>query len=143
MFNFLMGNTESNNKINFEDVQYAIKQQNYILISTLKDNEQDCLIFNTTPIQQEETIINNIINNCENKNIIIYGKNCNDTSVDIKCKQLKSLGISNIYIYSGGLFEWVLLQDIYSSELFPTRGEMDEILKFKSNNLISLKYLQN
>ena len=84
MLSYLMGNTSSNNKINFEDIQYAINQHDFLLINTLSENEQQCLILNTVPIEQEETIINNIISNYDNKKIIIYGKNCNDESVEKK-----------------------------------------------------------
>ena len=31
-----MGNTKSVNKVNFEDIQYAIKNSNCLLINTLK-----------------------------------------------------------------------------------------------------------
>ena len=52
--------------------------------------------------------------------IIIYGKNCNDEKIYIKYQQLISLGFYNVFIYVGGLFEWLLLQDIYGSDEFPT-----------------------
>ena len=35
-----------------------------------------------------------------------------------KYRQLVDLGFSNVYIYTGGLFEWLLLQDIYGSTNF-------------------------
>ena len=44
-----MGNTPSVNKVNFEDIQYAIKQSNScLLINTLNPNEQSCLIKNNS-----------------------------------------------------------------------------------------------
>ena len=45
-----MGNINSLNsikKINFEDLQLAIKKNNYIIINTLNDNNQECLIKGT------------------------------------------------------------------------------------------------
>jgi hypothetical protein len=34
-------------------------------------------------------------------------------------------------MYLGGMFEWMLLQDIYGKEDFPTTEEELDILKFK------------
>ena len=48
-----------------------------------------------------------------------------------KYKQLQELGFVNIYVYPGGLFEWLLLQDIYGHEDFPTTSQELDILKFK------------
>ena len=48
-----------------------------------------------------------------NKYIIIYGKNSIDITAENKYNQIKSLGFMNVLLYSGGLFEWLLLQDIY------------------------------
>ena len=53
--------------------------------------------------------------------IILYGKNSTDNLCDKKYKQLCELGFSEVYIYAGGMFEWLLLQDIYSNNEFPTR----------------------
>ena len=60
-------------KINFEDLQHAIKNTNqYIIINTLPSNEQDCLIKSTTPYEEEERAINELLNNYENEyNMII------------------------------------------------------------------------
>ena len=41
------------------------------------------------------------------------------------------MGFKNIYIYFGGLFEWVLLQDIFSEEHFKTTSKINDILKYK------------
>ena len=122
-------------KINFEDIQYAITKPNeYIIINTLPISEQDCLIKNTLPYEQEEKTINELLNNYDlnNKKIIIYGKNANDESSEKKYSQLRTLGFSEIYLYTGGLFEWLLLQDIYGSVEFPTSKKILDILKYKA-----------
>jgi hypothetical protein len=41
-----------------------------------------------------------------------------------------SLGFKNVYIYLGGMFEWLLLQDVYGQKEFPT-DKKGEILDFK------------
>jgi hypothetical protein len=122
-------------KINFEDIQYAIQKPNeYIIINTLPISEQDCLIKNTLAYEQEEKTINDLLNNYDlnNKKIIIYGKNTNDETAEKKYSQLRTLGFSEIYLYSGGLFEWLLLQDIYGNAEFPTSKKILDILKYKA-----------
>jgi hypothetical protein len=121
-------------KANFEDVQYALQHKHdFLIINTLSVSEQNCLIFGTMNALFEEKIINEMIYTIDipDKPIIIYGKNANDDSPYIKYKQLNNLGIQNIKIYSGGLFEWLLLQDIYGNEPFPTTTKIIDILKYK------------
>jgi len=58
--------------------------------------------------------------------------------------------VANLYVYIGGLFEWLLLQDIYGDEEFPTTSKIIDILKYKGtsntshignkNNVIYNKY---
>lgn len=128
-----MGNklsTASFNLYNFEKVQNAIKNKD-IIINTLLENSQNCLISGTTSITNEVTLLNNCLKDKKNILIIIYGKNNNDNSVLIKYNQLISLGFTNVGIYLGGLFEWLLLQDIYGSDNFPTTSKEIDILKYK------------
>jgi hypothetical protein len=139
-----MGNTASIRKINCEDMQKACKNtNNYIIINTLDGSMQNCLILNTTKIENEEALINSIIKKTKNKNIIIYGRNCNDEKVYKKYQQLVSLGFTNVYVYVGGMFEWLLLQDIYGGELFPTTSNELDILKYKSHRVFDVQYIQN
>jgi 23S rRNA pseudoU1915 N3-methylase RlmH len=139
-----MGNTQSISKINFEDVQYSMKNKEiFMLINTLDEKNQDCLIPNTINIHQEEEIINRFISKGKtNVKIIIYGKNCNDEKIYKKYNQLSSLGFYNIYIYTGGMFEWLLLQDIYTEKDFPTTKKELDILRFKPNKLLSISMLE-
>tara|TARA_B110000008_G_scaffold155861_1_gene156725 strand:+ start:173 stop:592 length:420 start_codon:yes stop_codon:yes gene_type:complete len=139
-----MGNSVSTQKINFEDIQYAQKQgSQYIIINTLPLNEQSCLIQGSINSNEEETIINNLLSTNKCVNIIIYGKNNNDETIYKKVNQLLELGFSTIYLYVGGMFEWLLMQDIYGKDLFPTIGKELDILKFcpkKKLNIKSLSY---
>lgn len=133
-----MGLNQSVNKLNFEGVQNIINNNTtkgrFIIISTLDINDQECLIKNTLDPNKEVEILNSKENN--NINILIYGKNCSDSKVLIKYNQLYKLGFVNLYIYIGGLFEWLLLQDIYGEEEFPTTNKILDILKYKGNSLI-------
>tara|TARA_B100000900_G_scaffold122162_1_gene103115 strand:+ start:178 stop:603 length:426 start_codon:yes stop_codon:yes gene_type:complete len=133
-----MGQAPSVRKVNFEDVQYAIKQrQNYLLINTLDMNEQHCLISKTVAVSNEENLINQYLNKKINVNIIVYDKNANAPNLMKKYEQLISLGFVNIYIYPGGLFEWLLLQDIYGTEDFPTTTVERDHLKFKGKSMFT------
>jgi rhodanese-related sulfurtransferase len=127
-----MGQSPSIRKVNFEDVQYAIKQnQNYLLINTLDSTEQSCLITKTVPVNKEVNLINEYLKKKINVNIIVYDKNANAPNLMKKYAQLTGLGFINVYIYPGGLFEWLLLQDIYGQDDFSTtKNELDH-LKFK------------
>ena len=138
-----MGNTQSMKKINFEDMQTVIKNAEiYLIINTLPPTDQSCLIVNTTLADDEESLINKFLKENKNVRIIIYGKNCNDDTVQKKYQQLISLGFYNIYVYNGGLFEWLILQDIYGKELFPTTKKELDLLKFKANQLLNIGLLE-
>jgi hypothetical protein len=134
MFGWILGESFKMKKANFEDVQYAIQHQNdCILINTLSISEQDCLILGTIPAYQEENIMNEIITRIDipDKRVIIYGRNASDKSPETKYTQLTNFGIQEIFIYSGGLFEWVLLQDIYGNKAFPTTNKNVDLLRYK------------
>lgn len=138
-----MGNTQSMKKINFEDMQNVIKNPEiYLVINTLLPSEQHCLIVNTTCASDEESIINAFLKKNKSIRIIIYGKNSNDESINKKYQQLYSLGFYNIFVYLGGMFEWLMLQDIYGKELFPTTKKELDLLKYKPNQLLSIGLLE-
>lgn len=139
-----MGNQQSIQRFNFEDIQTAINNKDrYVIINTLAISEQQCLIPNTIIFTEEENIINELISNRNNKSIIIYGKNGNDMSIYDKYEQLSKLGLINIYIYPGGIFEWLCLQDIYGDELFPTTKKELDILKYKPSSNLNNLYITN
>jgi len=70
----------------------------------------------------------------KDREIIVYGKNANDDAVHKKYQQLMGLGFKNVRVYPGGMFEWLLLQDIYGTTSFPTTSRELDILKFKSQS---------
>ena len=109
---------------------------------SLSKYNQDCLITNTLPVDKEEQIINGCLSN-PNIHIVIYGKNTNDEKIITKYKQLANLGFRNIYIYPGGIFEWLCLQDIYGFEDFPTTKKELDILKFKGRSVFTSYMLTN
>ena len=74
--------------------------------------------------------------NSPNVMIIIYGKNSNDITILHKYEQLVKLGFTNVHIYTGGIFEWMLLHEIYGKDLFKiTRYEID-ILRYRPKSVL-------
>lgn len=139
-----MGNKPSTiRKIGFEDIKYLLQKENkFIIINTLHENEQQCLIKGTTTPRDEVTIINKALKNLSLK-IIIYGKNYNDDTIYQKYQKLIELGFYNVYVYPGGIFEWLLLQDIYGEKEFPTTNKELDILKFKQPAVLNQLFLTN
>ena len=133
-----MGNKQSIHKVNFEDIQNVLssKSTNTILVNTLENTPeaQSCMLPNTLSYSEEENVINTYLSKTKDINIIIYGKNANDISIYEKYTQLQDLGFNNVFIYPGGMFEWLLLQEIYSEEHFKTTSEELDILKFKAKS---------
>jgi len=144
--------------VNFEDVQRCIRNRNnqFIILNTLPPNLQSCLISSTINANEEESMINQILssnnnswfpsshkNNIGNVTIIIYGKNNNEQNVFNKYNQLQTLGFSQVYIYPGGMFEWLLLQDIYGESEFPTTSRELDILRYKPISSINRRIGNN
>lgn len=131
-------------RASFEDLQFAMKSpRDFIIINTLHTGEQECLIKNTLSYQLEENLMNDLVNQYDfkSKRIIIYGKNSSDVTIEKKCDQLLGLGFVHVFIYAGGLFEWLLLQDIYGESEFPTTKKTLDILKYKPSRSFGGLYI--
>ena len=135
-----MGLNQSIYKLNFEGMQNIIKNNTtkgkFLIINTLHENKQNCLIKNTLSPAAEVEEITRYLKENKKINIVIYGENCVDNKVIEKYNQLYKLGFTNLYVYIGGLFEWLLLQDIYSDDEFPTTCKILDILKYKGKSII-------
>jgi hypothetical protein len=114
-----------------------------LLINTLPESEQNCLIVNTVPAQKEEHIINHHMYSSKRIRILIYGRNSSDEKVYKKYDQLVKLGFSNVFIYLGGLFEWLMLQDIYGYDEFPTTIKQIDFLKYKPSPRLNISLIEN
>ena len=132
-----MGN-QITKKVCFQDVQYAQMNERILLINTLSEHEQSLLIYKTVPANQEIPEVERAIQT--KHTIIVYGKNSNDESIYVKYNQITKLG-GIVYIYVGGLFEWLVLQDVYGVDLFKTTNKTLDILKFKPNNILNTNYI--
>lgn len=143
MFSFLQNNSYRKS-IGFEDIKIAINSNNYVLINTLNIDEQNVLIKTTLNAQEEENIINRILYvfSEPDKPIIVYGKNSTDASAMKKYDQLQNLGLKDIYIYCGGLFEWLLLNELYGDEEFPVYHTASiDLLKYRPKSTFNQNLL--
>lgn len=128
-------------KVSYEDIQMVVYRNTHIphttlIINTLPPSLQHCLIKTTVDIRYEEQIVNTMIHKNRDIMIIVYGKNSNDITILHKYEQLVKLGFTNVHIYTGGIFEWMLLYEIYGKELFKiTRYEID-ILRYRPKSVL-------
>ena len=122
-------NISNEDLIDFEKMQEFTKIKEHLFINTLKDDMQHCLIINTIHAKDEVKMVDDGLKN--NKSFIIYGMHYYDNSLLRKYQQLKNLGAEVVYVYGGGMFEWLMLQDIYGNEQFPTTSRELDILKYK------------
>ena len=83
------------------------------------------------------------MNNNKQIKIIIYGRNSNDENIYKKYNQLLKLGFLNVFIYLGGLFEWLMLQDIYGYDEFPTTIKQLDFLKYKPPPRLNISLIGN
>ena len=131
----LMGqHMESTSVMVFEELQDIVlhSSKNVALINTLTRDNQSCLIQTTLSVHQEEKEINQLLRQKNrDKMVIVYGQNYHDERLIKKVNQLTNLGLKNVKVYYGGLFEWLCLQEIYGAELFPTTSQETDLLKYK------------
>ena len=128
-----MGSALSCQNIHFEELSELINNNSneIVIINTLPLSEQKCLIKNTLNANIEVNTINQLLKQDKTRKLIIYGKNYRDSSIHKKYKQLIGLGFKNVFIYIGGMFEWLCLQEIYGQNNFKTNGSEIDILKYK------------
>jgi hypothetical protein len=128
-------------KVSYEDIQMVVYrnmhvQHSTLIINTLPPSLQHCLIQSTLDIRFEERVVNAFIQNKPDIMIIVYGKNSNDITILHKYEQLVKLGFTNVHIYTGGIFEWMLLHEIYGKDLFKiTKYEID-ILRYRPKSVL-------
>lgn len=127
-----MGNVSGQTRyVNYNNMHDFIKNKN-IIINTMPLDMQSCLIKGTISIDDEVEIINRYMKMEQwDVLIVLYGKNDQDISVREKCNQLLNLQFKNVYMYMGGMFEWLLLQEMFGEECFPTTVQEYDVLKYK------------
>lgn len=121
-------------RVNFEAVPSA--SSDGLLISTIdctRDAHLDCAIIGTTDRSQETEKIQRAKEVYPNMPIVIYGANSTDTTPFFRWKELTQMGLTNVSVYTGGLFEWLLLGETYGTEAFGVTTPQDDLLKFKGS----------
>jgi len=119
--------------IGFDDMVHCRSlPSKYAIIHTMPASEQT-LIQGTLTASEEESFINDYLSKYTDsqKIIVLYGRNNCDDSTRQKRAQLLSFGISDVFVYAGGLFEWALLQDIYGCDEFPTTRPVTDFLLYR------------
>ncbi len=122
-----MGATQSKQSdyVNCSFVHNAVLSSNpTILIHAMKIEDEHILIHKTLTATEEVDKINLLISehNFE-QNIIIYGYSHMDLqALLLKKQKLHAYGFDNVFIYLGGMFEWLLLRDVYGEIEFPVDG---------------------
>lgn len=137
-----MGSYQSLSKINYEDINCLLnnnKPNQFILLNTMHKINQQCLIIDTLHYEEEESVLNSAMTENKSILIIIYGMNYSDETIYVKYNQLLKLGFTNVYIYPGGMFEWLMLQDIYGDDMFKSTFKELDILKYKPLNAFTKK----
>lgn len=132
---FSLFNKKKENYIGFEDVKNAVKDHStkkYLIINTLPANNQECLIKYTIHAKDEESVMNSFLLRDEEIHIIVYGRNSTDENANRKFLQIQKLGFDKVYLYTGGLFEWLLLQEVYGKSEFPTTNSCRDILQYRA-----------
>jgi hypothetical protein len=87
-------------------------------------------------IRFEERVVNTFIQKNPDIMIIVYGKNSNDITILHKYEQLVKLGFTNVHIYTGGIFEWMLLHEIYGKDLFKITNYEIDILRYRPKSVL-------
>jgi hypothetical protein len=120
-----MGNLSSSsfdaklNTINNDTLQRHFHDEtDMTLLTTMECSE--CFIANTATIADEEQKMNALIKQGEfDELIVVYGKNYSDENVFRKYEQLVNFGFSNVRVYRGGMYEWLLLHCIHGNNMYP------------------------
>ena len=121
-----MGNTVQATA-NYDNVRHS----QCLLIHTMED--ESILIDRTLTIEKETAKINSLLaDHNYDIYIIIYGKNVDDYEALVQKRvQLLKLGFRNVWFYPGGLFEWILLRDVYGTRQFPTTADTKDLIKYR------------
>lgn len=119
-------------RVNFEAVPTA--SADGLLLTTLGSSpgaDPECAIAGTVPECQEAGRIKDVLSSSPDIPIVIYGSNSVDVAPFEKWRNLTQRGFTNVTVYTGGLFEWLLLREVYGAEVFPVTNPQNDLLRFK------------
>ena len=102
----------------------------FIIVNVMPVNEQKILVSGTLTAEKEVETLNRLLEKDKGVLIVVYGRCSCDVKALNKAKQLQSLGFTNVSVYVGGLFEWLLLGELYGYDEFPVTDVPLDILKY-------------
>ena len=108
-------------EIGVTDFKKLLGTGRVLLFNGLKKQYHSCVIPGTIPYPAMRKVIKNM----EEEDIaVVYCANysCNASH---KFAEKKLGHLETVYIYSGGVFEWLLLQKKYGKKKYPTSGDCD------------------
>ena len=106
--------------IGSEDLKLLMRKHNAHLFNGLPIGYTNCNIKGTVDPENAKEYIKNL--NKEKDLVIVYCANATcSASHSFASKELR--GFKNKFLYTGGLYEWLLLQNFYSEKKFPTIGK--------------------
>ena len=133
-----MGASISFNVVNHQGVLDALKEGN-ILITVISNHTDATLIKGTLGEAEELRHVNEIIRKKNlDERIFVYGENCSDSRVYSKARQLKKLGLKEVFVYTGGIFEWMLLGEVFGQDQFPVHGRVTNVVDHAGESFVSL-----
>lgn len=78
---------------------------------------------------------NQVLDKClredPSKLVVFYGLNSTDSAPLHRWNNATQLGLENAHVYCGGMFEWLILGELYGNDMFPVTSIQDDLLKFK------------
>ncbi len=114
----------------------------YCLINTLPEHRQDCVIAHTLPCAEEEATLNRWLSRWEvHRPIVIYGQHAGDATIYRKYNQCVAVGFEQVFVYLGGMMEWMLLRSVseQSAHEYRIRGETVSFLRFSPSRKFRMR----
>jgi rhodanese-related sulfurtransferase len=108
-------------QIGVTDFKKLLGTGRVLLFNALKKDYHSCVIPGTIPY----TVMKKVIKNMKEEDIVVVY--CANYSCNLSHKFAeKKLGhLETVYIYSGGVFEWLLLQKKYGKKKYPSSEDCD------------------
>ena len=120
--------------IGFEDM-LVLHKTKVVLLNTMERANQACLIRGTVHADDEETTMNAMLTSTDpsvtDRLVVVYGRHYLDPKPMEKARALRVMGLSRLLVYRGGLFEWLLLQEVFGHDQFPTQGACTDLLLYR------------
>lgn len=128
------GSKEVVKVIGFEDM-LSLLRSNVVLLNTMARGDQACLIRGTLHADDEESAMNAMLTSTDplvtDRWVVVYGRHTLDPKPMEKARTLRLMGLSRLLVYRGGLFEWLLLQEVFGQDQFPTQGACPDLLAYR------------